>query len=245
MGDAGILAAGLVGGAAWALVQRRSPSALFDVKLLKKPYFTTAWLVGGLFGAVDAALLLLVSYYTQTPAEAGYGLGMDALGTGLVMMPFALMMFVRGKAAEKAVQDGRPGSTLVVGAAICAGGLLLLAFAHSSVWQYVAGVALVGLGSRLGYSGAFAITQLVVPESEAGMAGGMSGTTMAIGYAFGSAVITGLLALAPLGDTGLPQPYLYTVGYLVTLGFSVLILVSTLVSRLRYRGDFRDLLVQV
>ena len=76
-----LLIAGLAGGVLWALTQRRSSSAVFDVTLLKRPYVPTACLAAGLFGAIDAAFLLLVTYYTQTPAQAGYGLGVDALGT--------------------------------------------------------------------------------------------------------------------------------------------------------------------
>jgi hypothetical protein len=40
------------------------------------------------------------------------------LGTGLLMLPFALTMFISGKAAEKIVAKGRPGEVLVIGASI-------------------------------------------------------------------------------------------------------------------------------
>lgn len=239
-----ILIAGIVGGITWALVQRRSPSAVFDARLLKKPFFSTASLAAGLFGAVDSAFLLLVSYYTQTPTQAGYGLGLDALGTGLLMLPFGLTMLISGKVAETVVQRGRARAVLVIGAAICAIGLAWLAFAHEYQWHYLVGAALVGLGSRAGYSGAFAVTQLIVPDNRAGMAAGMAGTAMAIGFAFGSALITGLLTVALIPHTAVPQGFLYTVGYVVTLGFPLLVLVATLVSRLRYRGNFRASLLE-
>ena len=237
-----LLIAGLAGGVLWALAQRRSSSAVFDVTLLKRPYVPTACLAAGLFGAIDAAFLLLVTYYTQTPAQAGYGLGVDALGTGLLMLPFALMMFVGGKAAEKVVQHGHPGLVLVIGAAVSAAGLGWLAVAHAHPWQYLIGAALVGAGSRVGYSGAFAVPQLVVPEHKAGMAAGMAGTTMAIGFAVGSAIITTLLTAATIGNTGVPQPWLYTVGYLVTVAFALVVLAAALISRLRHPGEFQALL---
>ncbi|MER7986143.1 MFS transporter [Streptomyces noursei] len=237
-GNAGLalLVAGIVGGVLWGLRERRSSAAVFDVKMLKKPLVAPACFASALFGAIDAAFLLLVTYYTQTPVEAGYGLGVDALGTGLLMLPFALMMFVGGKYAEKAVQRGRPATVLVIGSAVSAVGLGWLACAHQQQWQYLVGAAFVGLGSRVGYSGAFAVPQLVVSEDQAGMAAGMAGTTMAIGFAVGSAVVTALLSAATTA-AGVPEEYLYTVGYVVILGFSLLVLVVTFVSRLRHRGD--------
>ncbi|MEU5060159.1 MULTISPECIES: MFS transporter [unclassified Streptomyces] len=234
-----LLAAGVVGAVLWGLVQRRSAKAVFDVKLLKKPLVSPACFAAGMFGAVDAAFLLLVAYYAQTPAEVGYGLGVDALGTGLLMLPFALMMFVGGKAAERAVQKGRPATVLVIGTVVSIVGLGWLAFAHEQKWQYLVGAAFVGLGSRVGYSGAFAVPQLVVPEEKAGMAAGMAGTTMAIGFAFGSAVVTTLLTFDTIPKIGLPKEYLYTVGYEVTVGLSLLVLVVTLISRLRHGGELK------
>ncbi|MFE1955669.1 MFS transporter [Streptomyces sp. NPDC059524] len=240
-----LLAAGLVAGAAWVAAQRRSAAPVFDLAMLKKPYATTACVASCLFGAVDAAFVLLVTYYTQTPAEVGYGLGTDALGTSLLMVPFALTMFISGKAAERMVQQGRPGVILVAGAALCGLGLVWLAFAHEQTWQYLVGSALVGLGSRAGYSGSFAIPQLVVGEDQAGMAAGVPATVMMIGSALGAAVITTVLSLEYLPQVpGVPQPHLYTVGYLLAAAFPVLILLATGVSNARHPGAFKALVTR-
>ncbi|MEV4647279.1 MFS transporter [Saccharopolyspora sp. NPDC049357] len=230
-----LLLAGIAGGVAWVRVERRSTSAVFDVKVLQKPFVKPACFAAAMFGCVDAGFLLLASYYTQTPTSAGYGLGVDALGTGLLMLPFALMMFVGGKAAERAVAKGRKAAVLVVGATVCAIGLAWLAVAHQEWWHYLIGAALVGGGSRVGYSGSFAAPQMVVPEHKAGMAAGMVGTLMAIGIAFGAALVTGLLTVATVPGTSVPEPYLYTIGYAITLGFSLLVLLVTLIARLRQR----------
>lgn len=232
-----LLVGGTAAGVVWAVVQRRAQHAVFDLTVLKERFVTPACFAAGLFGAIDAAFLVLVSYYTQTPKEAGYGLGVDALGTGLLMLPFALMMFVGGKAAERAVHKGHAATVLVIGAGVSVLGLGWLAFAHQQAWHYLVGAALVGAGSRVGYSGAFAVPQLVVPEHKAGMAAGIPGTVMAIGFAFGSALISGLLTVATVPQVGVPEPYLYTDGFLITCGLAVLVLIVTGVSRLRHRGE--------
>ncbi|GGQ91807.1 MFS transporter [Streptomyces flaveolus] len=240
-----LLALGVVAGAAWVLAQRRSAAPVFDLAMLKRPYTTTACVASFLFGAVDTAFVLLVSYYTQTPSEVGYGSGTDALGTSLLMLPFALTMFISGKAAERVVQQGRPGAVLAAGAALCGLGLVWLAFAHDHTWQYLVGSALVGLGSRAGYSGSFAIPQLVVDEDQAGMAAGIPATAMMMGAAFGSAVTTTVLSLAYIPEIpGVPKPYLYTVGYLVAAAFPAGVLVATALSSTRHPGAFKALLKQ-
>ncbi|WP_460603152.1 MFS transporter [Jatrophihabitans fulvus] len=213
-----LLALGVVLAAGWVWAERRSSTPVFDMAVLRKPFVTTACLSAGLFGCVDAAFLVLVNYYMQTPNFAGmqtplgdakyqnaagqivgwpanyevYGLGYDPLRTSLVLLPFALTMFLSGKLSEKFVARGRPDVVLFFGAIVCVAGLLFLAFAHDEAWQYAVGSGIIGLGSRAGYSGAFAVPQLVVPESRAGMAAGMPGTLLAIGFAVGAAVITAL-----------------------------------------------------
>lgn len=232
-------------GLVWALSQRNSPTAVFDLGMLKKPFTTTAFVASFLIGAIDAAFVLLVSYYTQTPGAVGYGLGLDALGTSLLMLPFALTMLISGKVAEKLIQRGRPAIILAGGAFVCAIGLAWMAVAHDHTWQYLIGSGVVGLGSRAGYSGAFAIPQLVVGEEKAGMAAGIPGTSMMIGAAFGSAVITMILSLAEIPEIpGVPEANLYTVGYAVSALFPVGILIAVGVSMLRHRGAFKALILQ-
>jgi MFS family permease len=99
-------------------------------------------------------------------------------------------MFLSGKLSEKIVAQGKPGVVLVVGAAVCLVGLGFLALFHDQAWHYIVGSGIVGVGSRAGYSGAFAVPQFVVPENRAGMAAGLPGTIMAIGFALGAAIIT-------------------------------------------------------
>jgi hypothetical protein len=202
-----------------------------------------------------------------------YGLSYDPLKTSLIMLPFALTMFISGKYSERIISRGRPGIVLVGGAVICMLGLLFLAVAHDQAWEYVVGSGIIGLGSRAGYSGAFAVPQFVVPETEAGMAAGMPGTIMAIGFAVGAAVVTilqngsgfvyhsvdvaALVAgkLDPskvnlkmsdylLQGTHIPSASVYTTGYFVAMAFPALVIVAAVISRLRNGDGFQRLLEQ-
>ncbi|MEU3844052.1 MFS transporter [Streptomyces sp. NPDC028635] len=284
-----ILLVGVAGAIAWVFAERRSTKPVFDIGVLRTPYVTTACLSAGLFGCTDAAFLVLANYYAQTPNGlpvstdggltgwstkfAEYGLSYDPLTTSLIMLPFALTMFISGKYSERLIARGRPGAILIGGAAICAAGLLFLAVAHDRPWEYVVASGVIGLGSRAGYSSAFAIPQFVVPEEKAGMAAGMPGTVMAIGIAIGAAVVTIVLnasgfvyhstdvagmtagSLHPsavdlkasdylLEGAHMPSAHAYTTAYCLSLIFPALVILATVLSRLRHKGGFKAVLEQ-
>lgn len=238
------LALGIVGYVTWRRAQRRSAAPVFDTGITKMPYLRVACFSAALFGAMDAAFLLLVTYYTQaSPAHNGYGLGLDAFGAGLLMLPFALTMFISGKAAERRVAKGRPDEVLIVGAVLSAVGIALLAIDYQDWWAYLVGAALIGLGSRAGYSGAFAVPQFLVPERKSGMAAGIIGTTMAIGIAFGSALISALLLSDATSTSDAPPAASYESGYIATLLCALAVVVALLAHR-RHQKAFTALLRQ-
>jgi MFS family permease len=236
------LVAGVVGGIAWLRVERRSTSAVFDVALLKTPFFTAACVCIALFAAVNAAFLLLLSTYSQVLPEAlppadAYGLGLTALQTGMLMLPFAVMFLVGSVLADGPVSRGNGGSVLMVGAAICAAGLTWLALAHDQGWHYLVGAGLLGLGCSMGYAAGFTMVQLAVPEQKAGMAAGVAGTAMAVGFAVGTALVTGVLSASvvqvPGTEVVVATEDLYATGYWIVNVLAALVVVTVLVSRAR------------
>ncbi|MCE5292677.1 MAG: FAD-dependent oxidoreductase [Nocardiaceae bacterium] len=236
------LVAGIVGGVAWIRVQRRSSSPVIDSALLKAPFVTTACISIALFAAVNAAFLLLLSTYSQTdphslPAGDAYGLGLSALQTGALMLPFAAMFLVGGRLTDRPIYEGRGSTVLVLAAVSSAAGLGWLALAHDHSWYYLVGAALVGLGCSVGYSATFTLVQIVVPEEKSGMAAGVAGTAMAVGFAFGTALVSGVLSAAvihvPGSDVTVPQESLYGTGYWIAGGLAVLIVIAVRISKAR------------
>lgn len=243
------LVIGVVGGITWVRAQRRSTSAVFDVALMKAPLVTASCICITLFAAVNAAFLLLVSTYAQIvpaalrPGDA-YGLGLSALDTGWLMLPFALTFVVGGAIADRPVNNGRVVPVFVSGALISAAGLAWLAVAHDQQWHYLVGAAVIGLGCSIGYAAGFTLVQLAVPEEKAGMATGVAGTFLAVGFAFGTALVSADLSasLVPVPGTTLEvaAESLYGVGYglagALALAVVLTVLVSTGRSRRRTRG---------
>jgi len=79
--------------------------------------------------------------------------------------------------------------------------------------------------------------QMAVPEEKAGMAAGVAGTSMAVGFAFGTALISGDLSasLVPVVGSGLEVAAkgLYGIGYWMSAALALFALVTVLISRAR------------
>jgi MFS family permease len=237
------LVIGIIGGIAWVRVERRSANAVFDATVLKSDFVTSASVCIGLFAAVNAAFLLLMSTYVQVPPAAlsaadAYGLGLTALKTGVLMLPFAATFLVGSILADGPVNRGQGAHVLNLGAVVCIAGLAWMALVHDRQWHYLVGAGVIGLGCALGYSAGFTLVQLKVPEAKAGMASGMAGTCMAIGFAFGTAVVAGILSASVLTIPGttieVATKNLYAPGYWISAVLALLI--PVVVWRARHRG---------
>ncbi|HEY9353080.1 MAG TPA: hypothetical protein VIP28_07520, partial [Nocardioides sp.] len=97
----------------------------------------------------------------------------------------------------------------------------------------------MGLGCSIGYAAGFTLVQAAVPEEKAGMAAGVAGTFMAVGFAFGTALVSADLSasLVPVPGTTLEvaAESLYGTGYWISGVLALLVVVTVLVSRARAR----------
>ncbi|WP_051025641.1 MULTISPECIES: MFS transporter [Nocardia] len=236
------LVVGIAGAAGWLRTQRRSANAVFDVALMKATLVSASCVCIALFAAVNAAFLLLVSTYTQIipaalrPADA-YGLGLSALQTGWLMVPFAVTFLVGGALVDRLVTNGRAVPVFVAGALISAAGLAWLAVAHNQQWHYLVGAAAMGLGCSVGYSAGFTTVQMAVPQEKAGMASGVAGTFMAVGFAFGTALVSGDLSVSVVQIPGthleVAAESLYGIGYWLSAVLAIAVLATLVISRAR------------
>ncbi|NGN94779.1 MFS transporter [Nocardioides sp. KC13] len=242
------LVVGTIGGVAWARSQRRSSTAVFDMALMRTPLVTASCLCIALFAAVNSAFLLLLSTYAQVIPEAlrpvdAYGLGLSALQTGWLMVPFAVTFLVGGAVVDRPVANGRGVPVFILGALVSAAGLAWLAMMHDQQWHYLVGAAVMGLGCSIGYAAGFTLVQAAVPEEKAGMAAGVAGTFMAVGFAFGTALVSADLSaeLVPVPGTTLEVAAegLYGAGYWISGVLALLVVVTVLVSGARSRRRAR------
>jgi Na+/melibiose symporter-like transporter len=181
-----LFAAALLLGAAFIVIERRSPEPLVPLSVFRNRNLVLGNIVMMLGGAAMVALFFALSVYMQAV------LGYDALTAGLTQLPLAgVLVLVAGAAPALIARVGtRP--VLIGALLVLTGGLLWLAAAPADavfLTQLLGPTVLIGIG--LG-GAVVATTQLAVDGvegGEAGLAGGLINTSQQIGGAVGLAVL--------------------------------------------------------
>ncbi|MFC9229586.1 MFS transporter [Streptomyces decoyicus] len=202
------LAASVPAFAAFGLVERRvearGGAPLVRLKLLRERPFAVGMTLVVLTYAGINSLFLVLSLTLQD------GLGMDALGAGLVYTPFAVAFFAASLVAGRLARFGR--RVLLLGALTGALGfvgtivLTLNAGATLTSWELVPTLLLVGAGNGLLVTPLLNAVLATIRPGEVGMASGVLSTGQQIGGAVGVALV-GILYYGTLGgaahhDTG-------------------------------------------
>ncbi|HEV3495885.1 MAG TPA: MFS transporter [Actinomycetes bacterium] len=177
------IAAGLVGGVAFVVRQRRLADPMIDLRLFRLRSFNAALATNFLAIFVAIGYFLFVAQYLQLV------LGMSPLEAGLWSLPSAAGFIVGSQLVPRVLHDVRPAWVISGGLALAAVGLALLAQV-----QVTGGLPALVAGSvviSLGLAPVFGLTtELIVgaaPPEQAGAASGISETASELGGALGIA----------------------------------------------------------
>jgi EmrB/QacA subfamily drug resistance transporter len=181
----GCLAAALVLGVAFVLVERRSDHPMLDLSLFSKPAFDGASVAAFVLSASMFSMFLYLTLYIQNI------LGYTPLQSGLRFLPVTLLSFfvapISGKLAE------RVGIRWFMGAGLaCVGlGLLLMrGLEPGDDWTaLLAGFMVAGGGIGLVNPALATAAVGVVEPRRAGMASGINSTFRQVGIATGIAAL--------------------------------------------------------
>jgi EmrB/QacA subfamily drug resistance transporter len=192
-----ILLTGLVLGAAFVVIERRSHDPLMPFYMLRNAWLTLALVTAFLFMATFGALLYFLSIYFQDV------LRYSALETGLAfLVPTAVVVISSGLAGRVATAIGlRP--TMIAALTIGVLGALAIGFAISpdaSFPALVPGLIALSIGDGVIFTAMFIAAATGVPDRRQGVASGIVSTASGIGAAVGLAV---LVIIANLGTEGL------------------------------------------
>jgi EmrB/QacA subfamily drug resistance transporter len=191
--SAEILALFAVAGVALAVFvayEARRTEPVLDPRFFRSAPFAGAVLTAiGAFAALGGFLFLATLYLQDVR-------GMSALYAGLHMVPMAAVMAVGAVTSSRMLaRRGGRLPTLIAGAGIAAGGLLLSGISTSwSTPQIIIAFSVFGLGSGMVNA---PITQAAVsgmPFSQAGVASGIASTSRQIGTSLGVAITGSILA---------------------------------------------------
>jgi len=180
----------------WLLVRRELSMAvpLLPLDLMRIPIFTLS--VATSVCSFIAQMLALVSlpFFFQNK------LGFTAVGTGLLMTPWALAIAAAAPVAGRLADRYPAGLLCSAGLIVFASGLLALAFLpdHPSIIGIVWRMALMGTGFGLFQSPNNRAMLSAAPRERSGGASGMLGSARLLGQTTGAALVALLFARMPL-----------------------------------------------
>jgi len=233
----GLIVAGIAILAAWVALEQRTAEPIAHIPTLRQPtvFFTNlaTVLIGfGMFGA-----FVLIPQLLQTPERTGYGFGLDATSSGLVMVPGAIVMLflapVSGRMSE------RLGSHVpfAIGAILSGIGLLFLAELHGSLVLIGLGFLINGTGIGLAFAAIPNMIVSAVSAERTGEATGFNTVMRSIGGSLGSQITGAVLAGTVVAGSTLPTDAGFRNAFLVVAAGSLAAgVLASLIPRLAARG---------
>jgi EmrB/QacA subfamily drug resistance transporter len=173
--------------AAFALVERRGADPLVPASTWRaRPLVASAAIMLGATGVLVGAFFLNTLYLQRV-------LGDSALETGLAFLPLAVVILLAAHIAAHLLEQVGSRAVVLVGAALMAGGALLLAAAPdraSYLQDLLPGLLVLGLGVGLTFVAASVTAMAEVGHDQAGLASGLMTTAHELGAALGVAVLS-------------------------------------------------------
>ncbi|MFD1934858.1 MULTISPECIES: MFS transporter [Nonomuraea] len=204
----------------WAVIELRIPDPLVDLRLLagRTPAGVTA--MGVLFGFASFGLVVALPMMLAMPVETGYGLGADTLWIGIYMFPMGVAGTVVAPLVGPMTRLLGRRTVLVLGSVLVCAGTAMLALWHSSPWQIVAGVTVMGLGGSIGLTAGLNVVATDVPADRAAGVSGVVFVAKSVGGTFGAQLGAMVLAAGAVG--GVPTERGFVDTYLLSAALGLL-----------------------
>ncbi|MFJ5263328.1 MFS transporter [Streptomyces sp. NPDC088387] len=199
---AGCAAAGAVLLAVWLPVELRAPRPLVDVRLAGRPALLLVNGAAALAGFGMFTDPLVTTQLLQAAPSTGYGHGLDATATGLLLAPGSLAFGLAAPLAAHLVRRYGPE------VAFCSGALCMgVSYAARTLpgpglgWILTASLA-VSAGASLAFGALPSLVLALSPASEAASASGLNALMRSLGTSTASAVVAAAAGGAPAPSYG-------------------------------------------
>ncbi|WP_241245818.1 MFS transporter [Microbacterium sp. 4R-513] len=178
---------------AWVMAELRSKEPLVDIRMLLDRAIWPTNAAAFLVGAAAFGFWGYLPQFLETASATGWGLGLDARGAGLVLVPLLIGMSAMGFATGAIARVLPLRMQLALGSAVMGIAVAGAVAFHSQVWQLALAGALFGIGIGASYAAAASIIVQSVPSDRVGVATGVNANLRTIGSAFGSALTSALV----------------------------------------------------
>jgi MFS family permease len=177
---------GIVSLILFVIVEKRAQSPLVDLKLMLNKSILPANLIIMLIGMSMFMVFQTVPILVRNPGPIGFG--EDAISTGKVQLPFALVLLIFGPTSGFIISKLGSLKPIISGAIITTAGFMGLFLFHSTEVLVSANLAILSTGLSLTSVGAMNVIILATPRQFSGISLGMTLLMRIIGSAIGPAL---------------------------------------------------------
>lgn len=171
-------------------LERKGRTPLVSLELLKNYQFTIGTLTTAVLSLGMAGLIFSIPVFLQTVRN------LDALHTGLTMLPLSIALLVTAPIAGFLAHKTQPKYIIQAGLAINVIGYLLMRYlltVDSSTAQLAPGFIVLGVGLGLVFSQINNVSLSAVSVQQAGEASGVNNTMRQVGQTLGTAILGAIL----------------------------------------------------
>ncbi|MGB6672973.1 MAG: MFS transporter [Candidatus Nitrosopolaris sp.] len=180
------LVIGIISLALFILLEKRSTNPLVDFRLLLHKTVLPANLIIMIVGFSMFMVFQTIPILARNPAPLGFG--EDAVSTGNIQLPFAIILLVFGPTSGFIISKLGSMKPVIAGASFTSAGFLGLLMFHSTPLSLSANLAILSTGLSLTNVGAMNVTILSTPRQFMGISLGTSMLMRIIGAAVGPAL---------------------------------------------------------
>jgi EmrB/QacA subfamily drug resistance transporter len=226
----------------WAVIEKRVPEPLVDLRTFARREMAATNLTTLVMGFSMFSTFILLPNFVQIPLglppavaeDIDYGFGASPVEVGLFFLPSSAAMMVAGPLAG--ALGTRLGNVLPlrVGIGFLVLALVLLATVHDDPWTIYAWMVFMGIGLAFCFAALGTLVIEYSPPGETGVASGMNTIMRTIGAALGSQVAAAIISANTLAGTDVPAESGFTLAFtLSAVGALVALLPTFLLGRRR------------
>jgi len=180
------LVIGIISLALFIVVEKRSTNPLVDFRLLLHKTVLPANLIIMIVGFSMFMVFQTIPILVRNPPPLGFG--EDAVSTGNIQLPFAVILLVFGPTSGFIISKLGSMKPVIAGASITSAGFFGLLMFHSTTLSISANLAILSTGLSLTNVGAMNVTILSTPRQFMGISLGTSMLMRIVGAAVGPAL---------------------------------------------------------
>ena len=229
----GFLLGGLAACVLWVIVEVRSAEPLIDMTMMRIRGVWTTNLAAFLLGGGMYAAFIVFPQIAQLPKSTGFGYGASIVGSGLYLLPSALIMGLFGTVAGPIAKRWGSRAALLAGSSVTIVSFVLVAVATRHPIAMLVSSALLGVGIGLAYSALGNLIVGAVEPHQTGVASGMNTVMRTLGGALGGQISATFIV------NNVAHGHATLTGFTETFAMSTVFLVVCLLASLMVPGARR------